>query len=100
MAPYILLGGLFLFMLFTVFRLKRMVRDGKEALEATGAMCDAEAEFFNWLRDDPLNRHSGVEFRERARKVIRAKKRFADTHPNTDMEPSIVLWNTLIDENK
>lgn len=90
--------GVILFYIFVMVRMKRMMRESKESLRATEAMCDAADEFRNWL-DDPFSNHSEAEFRERVRKIIRAEKRFADTHPGVDMESSIVRWNEIIDQN-
>lgn len=98
MAYALLWMGVVLFYIFVVVCMKRMMRESKEALGATEAMCDAADEFRNWL-DDPFSNHSEAEFRERIRKIIRAEKRFADTHPGADMESSIVRWNEIIDQN-
>lgn len=97
---YIFLGGFVLFYLFLLIRMRRMMREGKEALRATEAMCNASEELFDWLERNSWNITSDTEFRERVRKLIRAEKKFLDTHPYTDMEPSIVRLNELIDENR
>lgn len=97
---YVLWGAVFLFQIFCLIRMRRMMRDGKEALKATEAMCDASKEFFDWLEQNSWSIHANAEFQERVRKIIRAEKKFLDTHPSVDMEPSIVRWNELIDENR
>lgn len=97
---YVLFGGFLLYSLFFLTRLRRMARESKEALRATEAMCDASEELYDWLERNPWMSRANGEFQEKVRKLIRAKKKFADTHPGTDMEPSIVLLNELIDQNK
>ena len=96
----LLLGIVLLFYIFLLIRGRRMMRESKEALRATEVMCNASRELFNWLeRYSSDDFRSNREFQERVRKLIRAEKKFLDTHPMVDMEPSIVRWNELIDEN-
>lgn len=77
----IVLGFAFLLLLVNYFRLRHLVRRGKEALAATFADCEAGEQFFGWLAEHDEVPREHPEFQRLLRKKVEAYREFLRTHP-------------------